>query len=211
MIEKHRAQLRALDDEATSLIADLLSIPPDEPLLVPALEARDLCQADVVMALLRAPPGQQSLSASLVLGKLTHLIKHQCERPWPRPLPKTPQITDPDEWWVASRKRDLWLERVGDFGKWADRRRKKTRSLRVQLGMTVRGMLAAGVARAAISDARRRGLLRLSSTPRPGETTSKPLEKPLAKPLAKPRAIHVKNQPKNYQETSSETHQESHP
>ena len=36
----------------------------------------------------------------------------------PRPLPKVPRIADPDEWWVASRKRDLWLPAVGDFGKW---------------------------------------------------------------------------------------------
>jgi len=170
MIEKHRAQLRALDDAATALIANLLNIPPDEPFLVPALEARDLCQADVVMALLRAPPGPPSVAASAALGQLVHLVRQPCERPWPRPMPKGPEhLLDPDEWWVKWRKRDLWLPCEGDFGVREDKGRKwksprpRTKSIRVTMGMTVRDLLGFGVARETIIQAKRKGLVKFSS------------------------------------------------
>jgi hypothetical protein len=170
MIEKHRTQLRALDDAATTLIADLLNVPPDEPLLVPALEARGLCQADVVMALLRAPPGPPSVHASLVLGQLVHLVRQPCERPWPRPLPKGPeQLLDPDEWWVKWRKRDLWLPCEGDFGvrpdnchKWKSPRL-RTKSIRITIGMSVRDLISKGVARETIIQAKRESLVKFSS------------------------------------------------
>lgn len=54
MIEKHRAVLRALGDEDIGLIAAALGLGEEEPLLIEAVEARGLAQADVVMALLRA-------------------------------------------------------------------------------------------------------------------------------------------------------------
>jgi hypothetical protein len=170
MLEKHRAQLRALDDAATALIANLLKIPPDEPLLIPALEARGLCQADVVMALLRAPPGPPSIAASTVLGQLVHLVRQPCEHPWPRPMPKGPErLLDPDEWWVKWRKRNLWLPCVGDFGVRGDKNHKwkstrsRTKSVRITMGVTVRELLGFGVSRETIIQAKRKGLLKFSS------------------------------------------------
>src|SRR5271166_2402095 len=114
MIEKHRAVLRALDDDELELIDEALRL-VGEPFVIEAIEARGLCQADVVMGLLRyrdfmATLWRGALSGAEeavrpvtdLLAKLARLHRAPVERPWPRPLPAPPaRLTDPAQHWVA--------------------------------------------------------------------------------------------------------------
>ena len=172
MIEKHRAQLRALSDEDLDVVAEVTGC-AGEPLLVEALEERGLVQADVVYALLRA----EHPRAPAALGRLVNLVRETFARPWPRPLPAPPpRVADPDDRWVAGLGRQegaprgtyRWLQLpAGAAGRWRDRDRARPRSVRVRLGMTVRELVAAGVPREEVEAARRAGRLRLSTERRP--------------------------------------------
>jgi hypothetical protein len=177
VIEKHRAQLRALDDDSCELVARLLGV-ATEPLLIEALEARGLCQADVVMALLHPPPDAPVALVARTLGTLVQLVR--AAAPAVKPLPRVARLEDPDEWWVCAASRNLRLpvtapsdgslrdprRPMNGHAYWRDRNRVRTASIRVYIGLTVRALLLAGVARADVDAARRAGRLRLEGIPR---------------------------------------------
>lgn len=184
MIAKHRAQLRALDDDSCELVAHLLGVAA-EPLLIEALEARGLCQADVVMALLHPPPDAPAALVARTLGTLVRLVR--AAAPAVRPLPRVVRLEDPDEWWVCAASRNLRLpvtapsdgslrdprRPMNGHAYWRDRNRMRTATIRVRIGLTVRQLLLAGVARSEIDGARRTGRLRLEGTPRSSSSSEK--------------------------------------
>lgn len=172
MIEKHRAVLRALGDEDVDLIAGVMGI--EDELLVEAVEARGLCQADVVMALLRArdglPRGETPRPAlEDLLVRLARLHRALVERPWPRPWPaQAARLAHVEDHWVA------WVReghvRLGPRGsRWwradAEVTPGRTR-VRVRVGMTVAQLEGLGVPRAEVRAAERAGVLRLSAEAR---------------------------------------------
>lgn len=174
MIEKHRECLRALSDEDVELVAEALRV--TEPLLIEAVEARGMCQADVVMELLHyrdflrvlwAGAAEAARTAALapITGLLAHLARlHRTpvERPWPRPYPPHPPVlADPGQHWVAwVREGHIWLGPKGS--RWSKDRVRT----RLRVGQTVAQLEAAGVTRAELRAAEHAGKLRISSTPR---------------------------------------------
>jgi hypothetical protein len=156
MIESHRQRLRALSDEALARVAELMDIPPAD-FVIDALDARGLCQADVVMALLRA-------GCSDYVAELARVTVKHFARPWPRPMPQPAAKLPPDQRWVAWHARDLALGacRPG-IALWD---REEPAQVRIACGMTVDEMVAAGVTRAQITSAVRGGHLRMSGEPR---------------------------------------------
>jgi hypothetical protein len=153
MIPSHRERLRALSDDALTKVAELMDVPPTE-FVIDALESRGLCQADVVMALLRA-------GCSDYVRELATLTKLFLPQPWPRPLPRAPARLPPGQWWVEWHEHDLTLGGEG---------RKccngsgvaKQNKFRVRCGMTVEEMSAAGATRSELTGAVRGGRLRMS-------------------------------------------------
>lgn len=156
MITSHRERLRALSDDALTRVADLMNIPPAE-FVIDALADRGLCQADVVMALLRT--GCTEYVAELARVTIKHF-----ERPWPRPLPHPPAKLPPGQWWVAWHERDLALGQCRPGV--ALSAREEPPQVRVACGMTVDEMIEKGVTRAQLLGAVRGGHLRMSGEPR---------------------------------------------
>ncbi len=170
MIEKHRAVLRALGDEDIGLIAAALGLGEEEPLLIEAVEARGLAQADVVMALLRArdqrPSNCEPSQLEDLLKRLARLHRAPGERPWPRPYPPGhPRVVDLGDHWVA------WVRegyvRLGQRGsRWWLPNAEVTPGrcrVRIRVGQTVAQLEGLGVTRAELRAAARAGVLRLSA------------------------------------------------
>lgn len=156
MIPSHRQRLRALSDDALTRVAELMDIPPTD-FVIDALSDRGLCQADVVMSLLRA-------GCTEYVSELARVTVSHFQRPWPRPLPIVPRGLPPGQRWVAWHARDLALGacRPG-IALWD---REEPSQVRIRCGMTVDEMIAAGVAQAQIASAVRGGNLRMSGEPR---------------------------------------------
>jgi hypothetical protein len=136
MIEKHRACLRALSDDALDTVAEVMQI--TTVFVIDALETQDMVQADVVMALLAA----RSPRATAAIAELTRLHVIPPVHPWPKPLPPVPP---PRTEVITAMKRNLRLPRQGKD------------ALRVRLGMTRRDVLRLGVCPADITQAARLG------------------------------------------------------
>jgi hypothetical protein len=128
MIEKHRACLRALSDDALDTVAEITHI--NSVFVIDALEAKDMIQADVVMALLAARTRGETPRATVALQELTRLHVVKPVHPWPKPLPPVAPRQEPV---VTTMKRNLRLKRVGQD------------ALRVRLGMTRASIIHAGV------------------------------------------------------------------
>lgn len=132
MIEKHRERLRALPDEALELIADRMNL-NGSPLVIEALEQRQLGQADVIFALLPDPGARD------VVATLCRVVVHEVERPWPRPLPRRHPPAGPYRIVAAARHLRLPVAAGG--------------RLRVRLGMTLDEVVSAGVLTSAVWEA----------------------------------------------------------
>lgn len=156
MIPSHRERLRALSDDALERVAEVMDVPPAE-FVIDVIDARGLCQADVVMALLRA-------GATNYVAELARLTVSRFARPWPRPLPHTAPRLPPGLWWVAWHARDLALGACRQGVPLADR--EEPPQVRVRCGMTVDEMVALGVTRAQLTGAVRSGSLRMSGEPK---------------------------------------------
>lgn len=133
-----------------------MDVPPAE-FVIDHIESRGLCQADVVMALLRA-------GASNYVQELARLTVSHFARPWPRPLPHAPAKLPPGQWWVAWHTRDLALGACRQGVPLADR--DEPPQVRVRCGMTVDEMVALGVTRTQLTETVRSGSLRMSGEPR---------------------------------------------
>ena len=133
MIEKHRACLRALTDDALDTVAEAMRI--TSVFVIDALETKDMVQADVVMALLSA---RNSPRVTAALQELTRLHVVKPVHPWPKPLPPVVPRQEPV---VTDMKRNLRLPRLGKD------------ALRVRLGMTRAEIIRSGVGMADLADA----------------------------------------------------------
>ena len=167
MIEKHRACLRALSDDALDTVAEVTKI-NGSIFVIDALEARGMVQADVVMALLAARGRGKTPRATAALAELTRLHIVPSPHPWPKPLPP---VTPSSVLAVTNMKRNLRLPRPNK------------EALRVRLGMTQAEIIRTGVTTPVLMDAVTRGWIEWGQTNTPQK--SKPPVCPLTEPEIK--------------------------
>lgn len=154
MIEKHKECLRALSDEAITLISELLRL-QEAPLLVEAMEARGLSQADLVLRLLHAPGPEPRA----IVAQLAHL--HVAPPLHCLPQPHHPPRGEPWVEWVSEGHRQLPGPPVAGRG-FRDGRRRVT----IQVGDTLQELEGRGVTPAEVRAAARQGWLRITTRPR---------------------------------------------
>lgn len=156
MIERHRALFRTLPDDALDHVAAYFGV--GEAVMVrEALEALSppVDLADVAWALCSAPEPVRRAGLD-ALGARYH--KTEVERPWPRPMPRTPPAAVAG---ASGAARVTWVDHDHSWLPRAALRPGQGAKVRVRRGVTVADLLAQGVSPRDIARAARAGRLRI--------------------------------------------------